>query len=120
MNVPSVWIVTLPPPEVANVPAEAETPPAGKSFAVSDPLSVTNGVPGDAVAPPVTTACVLSTRLVYESLLTTGAIDNVYVAPVPLQPFVSVDLTVIGNVPVCVGVPERTPVAESVMPAGNV
>ena len=27
----------------------------------------------------------------------------------PVQPFASVALTVIGNVPVCVGVPERTP-----------
>ena len=32
----------------------------------------------------------------------------------------SVATTVIGNVPVWVGVPARTPAAESVMPVGNV
>src|SRR5256885_2317105 len=37
-----------------------------------------------------------------------------------MQPFASVALTVIGNVPACVGVPLNTPVDElSVMPAGN-
>ena len=41
--------------------------------------------------------------------------------PTALQPFESVALTVIGKEPVCVGVPERTPVAGlSVRPAGNV
>ena len=38
----------------------------------------------------------------------------------PVQPFASVTVTVIGNEPVCVGVPERTPAAESVRPAGSV
>src|SRR3954451_6177405 len=46
---------------------------------------------------------------------------SVYVAPLPEQPFASVAVTTIGNVPDCVGVPERTPVALfSVMPAGSV
>ena len=45
---------------------------------------------------------------------------SVYVAPVPVQPFESVTVTTIGNVPVCVGVPESTPAAESVRPAGSV
>src|SRR3954452_17326714 len=46
---------------------------------------------------------------------------RVYVALTPVQPFASVALTVIGNEPVCVGVPERTPVVElSVTPVGNV
>jgi hypothetical protein len=36
-----------------------------------------------------------------------------------VQPLPSVTLTVIGNEPVCVGVPERTPAAESVRPAGS-
>src|SRR5436305_324480 len=43
-----------------------------------------------------------------------------YVAPLPEQPFASVALTTIGKVPVCVGVPERTPPLESVRPAGSV
>src|SRR3954451_19451155 len=45
---------------------------------------------------------------------------SVYVAPVPLQPFESVALTVIGKLPVCVGVPDRTPLLASVRPVGNV
>ena len=39
---------------------------------------------------------------------------------VPIQPLESVALTVMANVPVCVGVPARTPAVESVMPAGSV
>src|SRR5207248_571263 len=45
---------------------------------------------------------------------------RLYVAPLPKQPFASVALTTMGNVPVTVGVPERTPPAESVRPAGSV
>src|SRR5437660_1033474 len=45
---------------------------------------------------------------------------RVYVAPIPKQPLASVALTVIGNEPVCVGVPERTPADDSVMPVGSV
>ena len=37
---------------------------------------------------------------------------RVYVALTPVQPLPSVTLTVIGNEPVCVGVPERTPPVE--------
>ena len=37
----------------------------------------------------------------------------------PKQPFASVALTVIGNEPVCVGVPERTPPLDSVRPVGS-
>ena len=36
-------------------------------------------------------------------------IVSVYVGPVPVQPFESVTVTVIGNVPACVGVPESAP-----------
>src|SRR5437763_14472991 len=46
-------------------------------------------------------------------------IVSVYVAPVPLQPLESVALTVMVNVPVCVGVPESTPLLPSVRPAGS-
>src|SRR5438270_6069366 len=38
----------------------------------------------------------------------------------PVQPFASVTLTVIGKVPVCVGVPERTPAVEKESPVGSV
>src|SRR5437773_1076089 len=53
MNVPSVRVVTLPLCVVANVPATRVTPPVGRSFAMIVPVSGTNGVAGDAVAPPV-------------------------------------------------------------------
>src|SRR3954468_1675350 len=45
---------------------------------------------------------------------------SVYVAPLPEQPFPSTTWTTIGNDPVCVGVPERTPAVESASPAGSV
>ena len=54
------------------------------------------------------------------TVMTWQAMVSVYVALMPKQPFASVALTVIGNDPVCVGVPERTPAAESVRPAGSV
>ena len=38
----------------------------------------------------------------------------------PVQPFASVTVTTIGNVPPCVGVPERTPLVASVSPVGSV
>ncbi len=77
MNVPSEAMVTLPPADVATVPAFADTPPNGRSLPVIAPLRVTNGVPGEAVAPPVMTAWVLSTRLLNESPVATGATDRV-------------------------------------------
>jgi hypothetical protein len=39
---------------------------------------------------------------------------------VPVQLLSSVTVTVIGNEPVCVGVPERTPFGARVRPAGSV
>ena len=68
-----------------------------------------NGVP----AVPVVTAG-------FVTVMVWQAIVSVYVAPVPVQPFESVALTVIGNVPVCVGVPESAPFAASVRPVGSV
>ena len=47
------------------------------------------------------------------------AMTRLYVALVPVQPLLSVTVTTIGNVPVWVGVPERTPLAASVRPAGS-
>src|ERR1017187_7350511 len=47
------------------------------------------------------------------------AMTRVYVAPVPMQPFASVALTVIGNVPMTRGVPERVPFAARLSPAGR-
>ncbi|MDP9193281.1 MAG: hypothetical protein M3P06_16405, partial [Acidobacteriota bacterium] len=54
------------------------------------------------------------------TVMTWQAITMVYVAPVPVQPFESVAVTVIGKEPVCVGVPESTPFAANVKPAGSV
>src|SRR5689334_12869209 len=45
---------------------------------------------------------------------------RLYVAPLPWQPFASVALTTIGNVPLWVGVPERTPPVDSERPVGSV
>ena len=45
---------------------------------------------------------------------------SVYVAPLPVQPLASVAVTTIGNEPLCVGVPERTPAVDSVRPVGSV
>src|SRR5438270_527933 len=44
---------------------------------------------------------------------------SVYVAPLPEQPFPSTAWTTIGNDPICVGVPDRTPAVESVRPLGS-
>ena len=43
-----------------------------------------------------------------------------YVAPVPVQALPSLTVTTTGNVPVWVGVPERTPVVANVRPLGSV
>src|SRR4051794_5275110 len=45
---------------------------------------------------------------------------SVYVPLTPVQPFASVPFTVMGKLPVTVGVPERRPALESVRPAGSV
>src|SRR5207244_1718402 len=56
----------------------------------------------------------------FVTVMTWQLMVRVYVAPVPWQPLLSVTLTTMGNEPVCVGVPERTPAVESVRPAGSV
>src|SRR6266850_1866701 len=120
MNVPSVSVVTLPPCVVGNVPATSVTPPAGRSLAMMVPVSGTNGVAGDAVAPPVTTAWVLLTKLLYVSPLAAGltAIEKP-AAPVQLLA-VSVAVTVKLKVPVAVGVPLMVPSEARLSPGGNV
>src|SRR3954471_9232100 len=45
---------------------------------------------------------------------------RLYVGPTPVQPPTSVTFTVTGNVPLPVGVPDRTPATESVSPGGSV
>jgi hypothetical protein len=65
----------------------------------------------------------LAVPLPLAGLLTVMAgqvMTSVYVAPVPVQRFASVTVTTIGNVPPCVGVPERTPAVDSVRPVGSV
>ena len=52
--------------------------------------------------------------------MTTRSMVSVYAGPLAEQPLASTTCTVIGKLPVCVGVPERTPAADSVMPAGSV
>src|SRR5262245_51582047 len=48
------------------------------------------------------------------------AMTKVYVALMPIQPLASVALIVMGKLPGCVGVPERTPPVESDKPVGSV
>src|SRR5438067_9172297 len=55
----------------------------------------------------------------FVTVMTWQLMTSGYVAPTPVQPLPSVTFTVIGNDPVCVGVPERTPAADSVRPAGS-
>ena len=45
---------------------------------------------------------------------------NVYVDPVPIHEFPPVTFTVIGKLPVCVGVPLNTPAVDKVNPVGSV
>lgn len=47
-------------------------------------------------------------------------ITSVYVNPVPIQPALSVAFTIMGKVPVCVGVPESVPFEASIKPVGKV
>src|SRR5207237_8725373 len=120
MSVPSAAITTLfVPLAEETVPATTDTPPPGRPFAATVPVRPTNGVAGEVVAPPVTTACVLLTRLPYASPTAAGltTIEN---ACEPKQRLtVSVPLTVKLNVPVEVGVPLIVPAAARDMPGGN-
>src|SRR5688572_20504444 len=82
------------------------------------------------VAPPTAPLCVK----VCEKAVPTVPVDvagfvtvivgqpmiRLYVALVPVQLCESVTVTTIGNVPVCVGVPESTPFAARARPAGSV
>src|SRR5438270_5385966 len=54
------------------------------------------------------------------TVMTWQPMVSVYAGPLAEQPLASTTCTVIGKLPVCVGVPERTPAADSVMPAGSV
>src|ERR1700694_4135916 len=101
LNEPSAISVTLPPwVVVIGLPLVIVTPPTGVSLAVTKPVSNTTGVGGVAVVPPVTTASVLLTRLLYVSLPATGLIAMLSSADVPAHPVLSVAVTVKVNVPV--------------------
>src|SRR5471032_3016080 len=113
-------MVTLPPAVVPNVPAVAATPPFGASFARIEPVSVTNGVDGELVAPPVTTASVLFTRFEYESGPAAGLIAIVNDCEPVQAVLVSVAVTVNVNVPVADGVPLSVPFAARLIPGGGV
>ena len=102
-----------------STPFAASVRPAG-----SVPLSSVN------VAVPMAPVCVNvslngepAVPLAFAGFVTVmvwQAMTSVYVAPVPVQPLLSVTVTVIGNVPVCVGVPDSTPFVASVRPVGSV
>src|SRR3954447_1237654 len=54
------------------------------------------------------------------TVITWQPMVSVYVGPLAEQPLASTTCTVIGKLPVCVGVPERTPAVDSVRPVGSV
>lgn len=56
----------------------------------------------------------------FVTLIIGQLMTKLYVAPIPIQPLLSVALTVMLKVPDCVGVPLNTPVLESIKPVGNV
>ena len=119
MNVPSAAIVTLPPAVVAEVPAVTDIGDAGRSLAKTLADNATNGVDGDVVVPPVTTAWVLLTRLLYVSGAVFGAtVNETFFVPVQLPTSVAV-ITAL-NVPVAPGVPVTAPLPElMLMPVGK-
>src|SRR5260370_21153030 len=56
----------------------------------------------------------------FVTVMTWQTMVRAYVGPTPVQPFESVTLTTMLNVPLCVGVPSRMPVPEcSVRPVGS-
>ena len=52
-------------------------------------------------------------------MITGQALTVSVIASLSLQPFASVTVNVIGKVPVCVGVPDRSPPEENVIPGGR-
>jgi hypothetical protein len=102
----------------ASVPFAASESPVGSVPLASEnvvvpmpPLCVNvwlNGVP---TVPVVTLGLV--TVIVWQPIINVKLSD-------PVQPLESVATTVIGKVPLCVGVPESVPSAASVMPVGSV
>src|SRR5260221_711225 len=100
-------------PLVASDIPEGGEPAASEKAAVPiAPLCVKVWLNGEPATPVVTAGFV--TVMVWQVMV------SVYVAPVPVQPFESVALTVMAKVPVWVGVPDSVPFAASVRPAGSV
>src|SRR5260221_958477 len=102
----------------AKVPLAASESPVGSVPVASEnvvvptpPLWVKTWLKGVPTVPVVTLGFV--TVIVWQPIVNVKLSD-------PVQPLESVATTVIGNVPVCVGVPESVPSAASVMPGGNV
>ncbi len=111
-NVP-VWVGV---PD--SVPLEARVRPAGSVPLASEnvvvptpPLSVKVWLNGAAATPLVTAGLV--------TMMFGQVICRLYVGLMPVQPCESVTRTVMGKLPTTVGVPERTPLVESVRPAGS-
>src|SRR5436305_899922 len=81
------------------------------------------------VAPPIAPLCVnvalngepatVADTAGFVTVMVWQPMWRLYVVPTPVQPWLSVTLTTIGKVPTTLGVPERTPLEESVKPAGS-
>src|SRR4051794_1630356 len=56
----------------------------------------------------------------FVTVMTGQVRHNVYVGPVPVQPFESVTVTTIGKQPFCVGVPCNVPSESRIKPVGSV
>src|SRR5512141_410806 len=100
------------PVAVWNVSPVGSAPDSENVVVPTPPVSVNwtlNGVPAgsDVVAGFVTV-------MVWQLM------TSVYVAPVPVQPLLSVTVTTIGNEPTTSGVPLRTPAVDNDKPAGSV
>ena len=100
------------------------TPAVDSVMPVGSALAVVN------VAPPIAPVCVnvWLNAVAATPLLTPGFVTLIdwqvmfrsYLPPVPVHPLPSVTVTMIENKPVCVGVPDSRPAADSVIPAGSV
>src|SRR5437588_85606 len=113
VNVPVCVGVPERTPLPASVRPAGSVPLASENVVVPmPPLCVKVWLNGDPATPLLTAGLV--------TVIVGHVIVSGYVGPTPVQPCESVTMTVIGKLPVTVGVPERRPFVASVRPEGNV
>src|SRR5947209_7726417 len=109
---PCVGVPSRTPVAVWNVRPVGNVPDSPNVVVPMPPVCVNVTLKAVPAGPDVVTGLV--TVMVWQ------AMTRVYVAPLPVQPLPSVTVTTIGNEPVCVGVPERTPAVDKLSPAGSI